>query len=255
MSTIPQYSSGKAQSQPHPWLLAAVGALGATTLALGVALVQMRTDPTPVATQTPTPVVALPALSPTASSPVSPSPSVALPESYEQKQPSALVKQAPVATKPVARKSAIPPEASTPPSAVTAAQPNLPDAAQTSGEPVVAALPPPPPKVICAHCGTVTAVTPVEQDGAGSGAGAVAGALLGGLLGNQVGGGTGKTIATVVGAVGGGYAGNTVEKRMKKETVYQIDIRMDDGSTQRLQHRSPLSVGAPVTVNGGVITP
>ena len=79
---------------------------------------------------------------------------------------------------------------------------------------------PPPPRVICTHCGTVTAVTPVEHDGAGSGAGAVAGALLG----NQVGGGTGKTIATVIGAVGGGYAGNAVEKRMKKETVYHIDL-------------------------------
>ena len=253
MSTIAQYSSGKAQTQPQPWLWAAVGALGATTLALGVALVQMRADPTPVATQPPTPVVALPALSPAASSPGSPITAVALPENHEQKQPSALVKQAPTAIKKVAQKSA-PPAAPTPPSAVTAAPPNLPGAAQTSPEPVVAALPPPP-KVICAHCGTVTAVTPVQQDGAGSGAGAVAGAVLGGLLGNQVGGGTGKTIATVVGAVGGGYAGNTVEKRMKKETVYQIDIRMDDGSTQRLQHRSPLSVGAPVTVNGGVITP
>jgi outer membrane lipoprotein SlyB len=252
MSTIPQYSSGKAQTQPYPWLWAAVGALGATTLALGVTLVQMRVDPTPVATQTPTQVVALPALSTIASSPAAP---VALAESYEQKQPSALVKQAPVATKKVAQKNAPPPAASTPPSAVTAPPQNLPGAAQTSAQPVMAALPPPPPpKVVCTHCGTVTAVTPVEQDGAGSGAGAVAGAVLGGLLGNQVGGGTGKTIATVVGAVGGGYAGNTVEKRMKKETVYHIDIRMDDGSTQRLQHRSPLSVGAPVTVNGGVIT-
>jgi outer membrane lipoprotein SlyB len=114
--------------------------------------------------------------------------------------------------------------------------------------------PPPPPKAICAHCGTVTAVTPVQRDGAGSGAGAVAGAVLGGLLGNQVGGGTGKTLATVVGAVGGGYAGNTVEKRMKKETVYQIDLRMEDGSTRRLEHASPLSVGAHVTVANGVIS-
>ncbi len=79
--------------------------------------------------------------------------------------------------------------------------------------------------------------------------------MLGGLLGNQVGGGTGKTIATVVGAVGGGYAGNTVEKRMHKVTVYHIDLRMEDGSTMRLEHATPLSVGAHVTVNGGVITP
>ena len=124
--------------------------------------------------------------------------------------------------------------------------------------PVAAAAPvpaPPPPKAICAHCGTVTAVTPVQRDGTGSGAGAVAGAVLGGLLGNQVGGGTGKTLATVVGAVGGGYAGNTVEKRMKKETTYQIDLRMEDGSTMRLEHASPLSVGAHVTVANGVISP
>jgi outer membrane lipoprotein SlyB len=70
-----------------------------------------------------------------------------------------------------------------------------------------------------------------------------------------VGGGTGKTIATVIGAVGGGYAGNTVEKRMKKETVYHIDLQMEDGSTMRLEHPNPLSVGAHVTVNNGVITP
>ena len=59
----------------------------------------------------------------------------------------------------------------------------------------------------------------------------------------------------MIGAVGGGYAGNTVEKRMKKETVYRIDVRMDDGSTKRLEHASPLSVGAHVTVNNGVRTP
>jgi outer membrane lipoprotein SlyB len=92
------------------------------------------------------------------------------------------------------------------------------------------------------------------RDGAGSGAGAVAGAVLGGLLGNQVGGGSGKTLATVVGAMGGGWAGNTVEKRMKKETVYQVDVRMEDGSSQRVMHASPVSVGAHVTVNAGVLS-
>ncbi len=244
MSTTPEYSSGQPPSDHSRWLWAAVGALGATTLAMGVALVQMRADPTPVPTQSPTPVVALPALSPPASAPEAAPVAVVSAEKYEQKQPAAPVKNAQPAIKKVVNKSPTPP-----------AEPTQP-AAQALPELVTANVPPPPPiKAICAHCGTVTAVTPVEQDGAGSGAGAVAGAVLGGLLGNQVGGGTGKTIATVVGAVGGGYAGNTVEKRMKKETVYQIDIRMDDGSTQRLQHRSPLSVGAQVTVNGGVITP
>lgn len=113
---------------------------------------------------------------------------------------------------------------------------------------------PPPPQTVCAQCGTVVAVTPVERDGAPSGAGAVAGALLGGLLGNQVGGGTGKTLATVAGAVGGGYAGNTVEKRMKKVTVYLVDVRMEDGSGRRVEHASPVSVGARVKVNGNALT-
>ena len=43
---------------------------------------------------------------------------------------------------------------------------------------------------------------------------------------------------------------------MKKETAYHIDLRMEDGSTMRLEDASPpLSVGAHVTVANGVITP
>ena len=72
----------------------------------------------------------------------------------------------------------------------------------------------------------------------------------GGEGGSGAGGG-----ATGVGEVCGGYAVNTVEQRMKKETVYHVDLRMDDGSTMRLEHASPLWVGAHVTVNNGVITP
>jgi hypothetical protein len=131
-------------------LWAAIGALGAATLAMGVALVQMRSAPAPAP--------------------------------------------------------------------ATPATPAAPNALGT------------PPRDICAHCGTATAVTPLQR------------------------GGTGKTLATVVGAVGGGYAGNTVEKRMKKETVYHVDLRMEDGSTMRLEHASPLSVDAHVTVANGVIT-
>jgi outer membrane lipoprotein SlyB len=100
----------------------------------------------------------------------------------------------------------------------------------------------------------VVAVTPVEREGTASGGGAVAGALLGGLVGNQFGGGTGKTLATVAGAVGGGYAGNTVEKRMKKVTVYLVDVRMDDGSGRRVEHSSPVPVGAHVKLNGNTLS-
>ena len=238
MSTTPLYSSGQVQTAPNRWLWAAVGALGATVLALGVALVQMRSAPTP----SPTAVAAMPALNAPAAATASLPAPIAVPTIATSNEPVALSKSNQVTTKKIAPKN----------------PPPTPGAPNPANAPPVAAatpLPPPPPRVICAHCGTVTAVTPVQRDGAGSGAGAVAGAVLGGLLGNQVGGGTGKTLATVVGAVGGGYAGNTVEKRMKKETVYHIDLRMEDGSTMRLEHASPLSVGAHVTVANGVITP
>jgi len=109
-------------------------------------------------------------------------------------------------------------------------------------------------KPVCTHCGKVQSVTPLQRDAnEGSGLGVLAGAVLGGLVGNQFGGGDGKTVATIAGAVGGGWAGNTVEKRMKKETVYQVDVRMEDGSTQRIEQRNPIAVGEPVTVEGGVI--
>lgn len=234
MPSTLQYSTGQLQTAPNRFLWAAVGALGATSVALGVALVQMRTAPS-----APETAIALSA------------PSVATPEVSERKVPLALVKSDTTATKNIANKTANVPVRSTPaPTPARSAEPLT----TPPPVPVVAQTPPPPPKAVCAQCGTVVAVTPVKRDGAPSGAGVVAGALLGGLLGNQVGGGTGKTIATVAGAVGGGYAGNTVEKRMKKVTVYRVDVRMDDGSGRRVEHSSPVSVGANVTINGDTLS-
>jgi len=166
-----------------------------------------------------------------------------VPASLQRKEPAALGKSTQVAPKNIANKS---------PNATRQPAPN--PAAVTQSAPMTAQLPPPSSQAVCAQCGTVVAVTPVERDGAASGGGAVAGALLGGLVGNQFGGGTGKTLATVAGAVGGGYAGNTVEKRMKKVTVYLVDVRMDDGSGRRVEHSSPVSVGAHVKVNGNALT-
>jgi len=93
----------------------------------------------------------------------------------------------------------------------------------------------------------------MERESEGGGVGAVAGAVLGGLVGNQVGGGDGKTLATIVGVLGGGWAGNAVEKRMKKQTYYEIDVRMEDGSRQRIEQSTLVAVGSRVTVQGGVI--
>lgn len=123
-----------------------------------------------------------------------------------------------------------------------------------SWEPVAAA-PLPSAKAVCASCGTVETVTPIQREAAPSGAGAAVGAVLGGLLGNQVGGGDGKTLATIAGIFGGGIAGNAVEKNMKKETVYQVGVRMEDGSLRRLEQSSPVAVGARVTVEGNTLSP
>ncbi|MDP1741588.1 MAG: glycine zipper 2TM domain-containing protein [Polaromonas sp.] len=118
---------------------------------------------------------------------------------------------------------------------------------------------PAPKPVVCADCGTVEAVTPVQRQGEVNGVavgnstiglGTVAGGVVGGLLGNQVGGGSGKTAMTVLGAAGGAFAGNQIEKNMKKVTVYQVRVRMNDGSTRTVEVSSSVPVGSRVIVEG-----
>lgn len=125
--------------------------------------------------------------------------------------------------------------------------------------PVVVAQAPAPKPVVCADCGTVEAVTAVQRQGQVNGVavgnttvglGTVAGGVIGGLLGNQVGGGNGKTAMTVLGAAGGAFAGNKIEQNMKKVTVYQVRVRMNDGSTRNVEVSSSVPVGAKVIVEG-----
>jgi outer membrane lipoprotein SlyB len=105
---------------------------------------------------------------------------------------------------------------------------------------------------ICGNCGAVESVTPIERTtkADGPGVGAVGGGVLGAVLGNQVGNGNGRTVATILGAIGGGFAGNAIEKKMKKETVYQVGIRMDDGSRRTIEVAQQPAVGSKVTVEG-----
>ena len=111
----------------------------------------------------------------------------------------------------------------------------------------------------CANCGTVEAVTAVQREGKVNGVavgnttiglGTVAGGVLGGLLGHQVGGGNGKNAATLLGAAGGAYAGNTIEKNMKKVTVYDVRVRMADGSHRNLDISTAPAIGSRVIVEG-----
>lgn len=106
---------------------------------------------------------------------------------------------------------------------------------------------------VCASCGRIEAVQPVQQAAKPSGLGVAAGAVLGGVLGNQVGNGNGRTLATIAGAVGGGYAGNEVEKRTKTTTTYQVRVRMEDGSVRTFpyQHQPAWSIGDRVRIIDG----
>ncbi|HEY6353125.1 MAG TPA: hypothetical protein VIY30_01430, partial [Burkholderiaceae bacterium] len=70
-----------------------------------------------------------------------------------------------------------------------------------------------------------------------------------------VGGGRGKDLATVVGAIGGGVAGNEAEKHYKSTTRYQLQIRMDDGSTRTVMQDAQMVVGQKVTVENGQVSP
>lgn len=108
---------------------------------------------------------------------------------------------------------------------------------------------------VCGNCGTVESVTPIVRTtkADGPGVGAVAGGVAGAVLGNQVGNGNGRTVATILGAIGGGFAGNAIEKNLKKETVYQVGIRMEDGSRRNLELAQAPSVGSKVTVEGSSI--
>lgn len=119
----------------------------------------------------------------------------------------------------------------------------VPKTAKTAPEPVRVAA-------VCSYCGVVESVQAVQRKGQGTGVGAVAGGVLGAAVGNQVGHGNGRAAMTVLGAVGGGLAGNEVEKRARAETVYQVRIKFDDGSSRTIEQDTAPQVGARVEVQG-----
>ena len=103
---------------------------------------------------------------------------------------------------------------------------------------------------VCASCGRVESVQAVEQAEPATGVGAVAGGVLGAVVGNQVGKGSGRTAATLLGAAGGGYVGHKIEQRTRTRTVYQVAVRMDNGSVRHFQRAQPTAVGTPVVLQG-----
>jgi outer membrane lipoprotein SlyB len=81
----------------------------------------------------------------------------------------------------------------------------------------------------CADCGKVLAVREVNKQGEGSALGVIGGGVAGALLGHQVGGGRGKDLATIAGGVGGAFAGNEIEKRVRAQKVWVVDVQFAQG--------------------------
>ncbi|WP_338849362.1 glycine zipper 2TM domain-containing protein [Massilia sp. W12] len=110
---------------------------------------------------------------------------------------------------------------------------------------------------VCSNCGVVQAVNTVQLPAETTGVGAVAGAVVGGVLGNQVGGGDGKKLATVAGAAAGGVIGNEIEKKSASgKTVYDVVVKMEDGSVQtlRMNDKPAWKRGEKVVLdNGGLL--
>ena len=100
--------------------------------------------------------------------------------------------------------------------------------------------------------GEVVAINTVQTPEQTTGVGAVGGAIAGGLLGNQVGGGRGRVLTTIAGAVGGGLAGNGIEHAVRKNTTYQVQVRMQDGSYRNFSYptQPAFQIGEHVRVVG-----
>ena len=225
---------GQQASSASKPLWAAVGILGVAVLAMGATMIyQMRNPPAAAAP------VALAA--PQTAAPVAPPAAAAATAADDlvEKPVAAPAKPAPAPAKKVVKPTPKP----------------VPAPAYAGVAPAPAPYPAPVPVAICHACGAVESVTPVERSSkpAGVGLGTVAGDVLGAVLGNQVGHGGGRTAATILSAVGGGFAGNAIEGHVRKETVYQVGVRMEDGSHRLVEVPRPPSVGSRVTVEGNVL--
>ena len=219
----PNLPSGAPASRSPKVLWAVIGALAVAVAALGGVLLHRQDAGAP-----PSAVAAAPAIS-----------SIA-PDDFK---PEAM---------PPAPVPAVPPVTAGPAPQARAAAPVPSPGSGAAPTPVVAAAPAAPP---CAVCGHVESVHPVQRTQPTSGVGAVAGGVVGGLVGNQFGHGNGRVATTVIGAVGGGFAGNAVEKHVRKVTVYQVAVRMDNGSLRTVETKTAPPIGKPVTLRKGVLRP
>jgi len=113
---------------------------------------------------------------------------------------------------------------------------------------------PPAPPAVCTTCGTIESFDAVKVQGQTNGVGAVGGGAVGAVVGSQIAGRHNHTLGGVIGAIGGGLLGNEIEKSQRTTTVYDVHVRMDDGSMRTIRQSAAPVVGSKVTVNGSTLS-
>jgi uncharacterized protein YcfJ len=97
---------------------------------------------------------------------------------------------------------------------------------------------PPKPAPLPGVAGVVESVKEIEQKGENPIAGPIIGGIAGAVLGHQVGSGTGRTVATAVGAGAGILGGKVVEEKVRATKHWDVNLRLDDGSTKTISSDS-----------------
>jgi len=100
----------------------------------------------------------------------------------------------------------------------------------------------------CRECGVVESVTAVKVQGQANGTGAVVGGLGGAVVGNRIAGNDNRALGGVIGAVGGGLIGNAIEKHQRSSVVYDVSVRMSDGSLRTVREQAAPTLGEKVRV-------
>ncbi len=111
------------------------------------------------------------------------------------------------------------------------------------------------PNRTCVNCGTVEAINTIQVKGDGSYIGLIGGGIAGAVLGSQIGDGRGRTAAQLLGAAGGALAGRELEKNVKKNTHYEVVMRLESGGIQTFAYPTapPFKVGENVRIDGTVL--
>ena len=108
---------------------------------------------------------------------------------------------------------------------------------------------------VCATCGVIDGYSAVQVQGQNNGVGAVAGGLGGALVGSKIAGRGNHSVGGVIGAIGGGLLGNAIESHQRVATVYDVRVRMSDGSIRTVRQSTVPQVGARVNVDGHTLRP